>query len=142
VSQDNVPRRGAVAQGAYAYYRIQNSVAGATVVVTITVFSGDADLTVSMSPSPTLTNGTWISVASGGDSIYVPNAAAGWYYIGVYGFINATFSVLGRSAAGNDTNRLVLGVPQVRLSAAFLSLSFLCCRCCSFVVVCCLLFLW
>jgi hypothetical protein len=124
--QDSVPVRASVAQRRYNYYRFNNPAAGASLEVSVTVFSGDADLTVSTSPTPTLYNGSWVSISTGGDTIAIPSADAGWHYIGVYGFTNASYSVVAHVASPNQTMHLVSGVPQVcqrALSPTSLSLS-------------------
>jgi hypothetical protein len=112
--QDNVPVRANVAQGRYNYYRFNNPSDGAALAVSVTVFSGDADLTVSTRPSPTLSNGSWVSIVSGGDTITIPSADVGFHYIGVYGFTNASYSVVAHVQSPNYTTHLVSGIPQVR----------------------------
>jgi hypothetical protein len=49
--QDNVPFRDVVAQGVYEFFRFDNPSSGSALSVTLTVFSGDGDLGVSLSVS-------------------------------------------------------------------------------------------
>lgn len=107
--QDGVPVSGQVSQFTYRYYSFMCSTSGASVSITLTSLTGDADLTVSLSPNPTLSNGTWVSLAQGNDMIVAHQVPAGLMYIGVFGFTNSSYSLVAHVASDNSTTQLVNG---------------------------------
>ncbi len=118
VLQDNVPFRDVVTQSTYEYFRFDNPSSGSALSVSLTVLSGDSDLTISTQPQPTILNGTWVSMSPGGDTIVIPTTIVGSYYIGVFGFQNSSFSIVAHVVSDNSTTRLVPGVPQVGAGAS------------------------
>ena len=111
--QDNVPVRGSVSSGTYQQFRFTSPSAGSSLTVSLTVISGDADLTISLQPNPSVQNGTWMSRLSGGDTITITPTVADTYYIGVNGFLSSDFSILAHMLSDNASTHLMPGTPQV-----------------------------
>ena len=111
VLQDGVPFRASVTLYTYSYFKFYVPDPGSSVRVAVTAMSGDPDLTVAMTPNPTLGNGTWVSLGMG-DDIIIAHNVSGVMYIGVFGFTNSSFSVVAHVTSGNSTTQLVNGRPQ------------------------------
>lgn len=109
---DGVPFRGQVPQFVYAQFRFPISQAGESVSLTLTALSGDPDLTASLSPNPTLSNGTWVSLAQGSDVIIAHSVPIGFMYVSVFGFQNSSFSLTAHMISGNASMQLANGMPQ------------------------------
>ena len=71
--------------------------AGKQITFTITPTSGDPDLFVSHeSPyRPTKENSQWNATQYGSDTVTIPDAASGTYYIGVLAFSDTSYSLTG-----------------------------------------------
>jgi len=125
--QDGVPVRGHASRGKYAFYEFINSIPGADLTLSVTPFSGDPDLFMSLSPhQPNRTSFTWTSAWYGAETLTLQaeeldtaclpdpgNKKACSYFLSVYGFSNTTFTVLAALHLGwAHPVSLILGQPQ------------------------------
>ena len=76
--------------------------------ITVTSISGDADVYCSTYPNVSTSNKEWSSISVGTDVISIPNAAPTTYYILVYGFYAAEFTIVAQLGA----TELLAGIPQ------------------------------
>jgi len=130
-----VPFQDAVSRGAYSYFSLALSTYGADIAVQVTPLTGDPDLYVSVhdaNRNPTVGNADRSASSAGIDRVTFSwpeltectaaldpvQCAAGsacicYIYIGVYGYSNATFSVLGDVIPnGTASSLLIDGLPQ------------------------------
>lgn len=132
VLQPGLPEQGAVTRGAYSYYRLSSSTWGAAMSVTLTPLSGDPDMYLSRNSSnvrPTSGNYDKSAVGAGTETVVfqwaeLPECQANLdpngngdgtcsIYIGVYGYSNATYTVVGEVSFSNTSwTELVDGQPQ------------------------------
>ncbi len=102
--RDGVQVTARVSNQGYQYFKYQVDNPGCNVTIQVTPYSGDPDLFVSSTaPYPNSTAATWRSTRFGvsADSVYIPRAPVGHYYIGVRGFRNSTFGIYGHSRCDN-----------------------------------------
>ena len=106
--QEGKPATGNVLEHSYRYYQFSNADPNSAVVFTLTTASGDGDLFASICPStststtpcndhPTVSTHTWSSRRVGEDVILIDrsddNYALGVYYIGIYGYSAAAYTL-------------------------------------------------
>jgi hypothetical protein len=111
-----VPQRQHVGRDDYMYFSYEVDNPMADIHLSVTPFTGDPDIYVSLEPQifPTFSNFTWRSALFGADSLTIrhtdTNFRLGTYHIGVYAYTNSIFTIL----ATNDVHKTVLinGVPQ------------------------------
>jgi hypothetical protein len=131
---NGVPQRGIVDSRDYAYYRYILTQPNVDVTFSLTPFNGDADLFVAMAPilHPSSSNFSWLSTAYGDDTLTiqsteyshtcVPNPATAKhcdFYIGVYGFINTSYTLTASMDTGFENPVALLdGQPQAGHVAA------------------------
>jgi len=125
--QAGIPFMSWASDGTYKFFQFTNPLANGAVTITVTPFSGDPDIYMSTStPSPTMDDYDWAAMAYGADSLTVDytedNFVIGEFYIGVYGWMNTSFTITARlvDLSGVDpTNGLSTalfdGVPQTGL---------------------------
>lgn len=132
--RDGMPIEEAVGAGEYEYFQIPVENASHPLVLDLTPFSGDPDLFVKCTVSPTgddsgwpsRTNYTWRARTWGRDTLTIPYSQShcahgqktgGTFYIAVYGFRNSTFML---TASVNPEVEIALqqGVPQYGLVIA------------------------
>ena len=100
----NVPVVGSVQSGAYAYYAFTLPSPARSVSIISTPSTDDADLFVSdRLPLPSVANHNFSSHSVGVDEVLITHAAARTYYIAVFGFTNATFTL--QANASVDSTR-------------------------------------
>ena len=123
-----VPVRGIVGSRDFDYYRYTLVTPGVDLNLLLTPFSGDADLYISMAPifHPYQYNYSWIAAAYGDDTITIqkeayskhciPDPARGVacdFFVGVYGYQNASYSLLVTMDTGfQNPIALLDGQPQ------------------------------
>jgi hypothetical protein len=125
--QSGYPFTSSVSQGEYRYFQVTNPLYFGAITVTVTPFSGDPDLYVSVTTqTPTSSDFDWVSMAYGADHITVDYSSEGYaegeWYIGVYGWSNSTFTITVNlqdltdvDDASGITTTLIDGVPQTGL---------------------------
>eukprot|EP00467_Chlorarachnion_reptans_P026381 CAMPEP_0114512822 /NCGR_PEP_ID=MMETSP0109-20121206/15203_1 /TAXON_ID=29199 /ORGANISM="Chlorarachnion reptans, Strain CCCM449" /LENGTH=2525 /DNA_ID=CAMNT_0001692577 /DNA_START=282 /DNA_END=7859 /DNA_ORIENTATION=- len=116
VLQNGMPVRGWARQHAELFYRFDVPVQGAELIVQLTKMTGDPDLYLSERTShPSKVNYDRRSIHFGSDGIIVKHANATSYYVGVYAFANATYTITANLVM-NDTSTQILplidGTPQ------------------------------
>ncbi len=126
--QVGVPFNDAIPANSYSYFSFTVPSVPAVMYVTVTALSGDPDVYMSTTQTmPNRTNGfMWSSAYAGADAITLDSAdgdarfIAGTYYIAVYAFDNAAFtiSVAMDNAQGIFPTFLMNGQPQSGLVAA------------------------
>eukprot|EP01041_Mallomonas_annulata_P003044 gene3044-5962_t len=110
ILSSGVSIRNQIGQGQYQYYKYSQTLRKRDVVLSVTPFSGDPDVFISMKPitHPTRSNFTWISASFGTETITlqghdiehhcakkkVCNAMRCDLYIGVYGARNSSYSIV------------------------------------------------
>lgn len=119
--QDGVPVRDFVQKGRYEYFMVSVLEAHRDLTISVTPFTGDPDLYVSLTPFPNTTSYTWSHRSYGTDTVTIPYASEGSclpeeegecrYYISVYGFVNSSFSITA-SLNSDLPVRLISGIPQ------------------------------
>lgn len=95
-----LPINGAINDGQYDYFQVivPPQSAGKTLVMAVTVVFGDADLYVGYGSAyerPSRFHYQWNSIRFGGVFLEISGAQAGTYYIGVYGFRAAYYTITG-----------------------------------------------
>jgi hypothetical protein len=123
--QDGVPFTDWTPARQYEYFQINVPVAPAALLVSVTPLTGDPDLYMSaIYTRPNATAFTWRSLYFGADAISVDSTldnkfVTGTYYISVYAFTEASFtitaSVLLPNASDTQRIRLINGQPQAGL---------------------------
>ena len=110
--QDGEPAYDSVAPGVYKYYSFSVANSSLDVFLDLTPYTGDADMFVSCYKNPTgdntgtpsRNNNTWNSQLWGEDTLAIPHTdprscvntaggGGGTFYIGVYGFVNSSYSI-------------------------------------------------
>lgn len=126
--QDGVALRDEVGEGEYLYFSFKLTDPEADVSIHLTPFNGDPDLFVAPAPNarPSATNHTWASRSLGPDTLTLqcsdmkthcaPDPSRGLacdYFISVYGYENASFSLLVSLHQGwREPIELFPGLPQ------------------------------
>ena len=97
---NNTAVKGSVQTGAYTYYAFTIYFPSPLLSIVTTPTSGDPDLYVSLSnPYPSTTNYDYCSQSIGVDEVTIDNAAARTYYIAVFGFVKASFSIVANATS-------------------------------------------
>jgi hypothetical protein len=116
--QASVPTQGSVDSGKYAYYKINVDDPEETLLITVTPFNGDPDIYVKYNAKPTTTSYDFRSVQFGNETLAISkhdrqsiDHSTGLYYIAVYGFSQAQFTIF---ASVNKDSAIPLfpGTPQ------------------------------
>lgn len=129
--QEDRPVQGHADTGVYDFYVFNLLDADSPqVTFTVTSLSGDADLFVSMDKerprrediSNTSIRVWWSMNVGPGDVVTIDNPAVGAYYVSVFGFTSATYTIVASAAEpsrnGSDIKQLVDGYPQLDSVAA------------------------
>jgi hypothetical protein len=115
ILRPGIPVRDSVALEGYQYYKFQTVKGGDDVNIVATTITGDADLYVSrFSTKPSTIDFEWTSRQWGDDAVYIEGSAIETYYIAVYGYRAATYTLTANIVAINNTHSslLVDGIPQ------------------------------
>jgi len=109
------PVRGWASAKSELFYRVDVPTSSVELVVQVTKITGDPDVYISTKThKPNRREFEWRGLHIGSDAVVIPNANATTYYIGVYGFVNTSYTVM-VSLYTNDTSEvhtLVPGQPQ------------------------------
>jgi hypothetical protein len=134
-----VPETGAVSAGTYSYYKLSSSSYGEGMKITLTPMSGDPDVYVSANSSNPRPDSKNFDKESSGSSIETvlfqwsellecqsalqppgsPSIGTCFLFVAVYGWTNASYSIVGEIVGSNATSlvELVDGQPQAGLVA-------------------------
>uniref|UniRef100_A0A7S4DNT6 Uncharacterized protein n=1 Tax=Lotharella globosa TaxID=91324 RepID=A0A7S4DNT6_9EUKA len=113
VLQEGIAVHGWAMQHTALFYRFDVPNRGKEVIFQLTKITGDPDLYIARFPHPTRNHYEHRSLHFGSDGIVIPYANATSYYIGVYAFQNASYTL--SVQVGNRTSsviELIDGVPQ------------------------------
>ena len=99
--QASVPTTGEVSTGDFDYYYINVTSPDDVLYVSLTMFSGDGDIYVRAGEAPTLIKYNFSSVHMGNENLAITGqdrkfvgAPTGKYYIGIYGYVHAAYTLL------------------------------------------------
>jgi hypothetical protein len=124
------PVRGTLDRNEIAYYKYSVTQPQQDIILSVTPFTGDPDMIVSLPPllHPTLTNYTWMVASWGADILTIQHTDLAQYcqpvpslgkncdlFIGIYAWQNTSYSLMVHmDTMGNDTHPIVLidGQPQ------------------------------
>jgi len=114
VLTEGLPTPGSVVRQGWKYYSFINSHTDSALIFTVTALSGDPDVYINSpghSALPSIASHDFAGTASGNDTVTVPPASVqvGTYYIGIYGFSGATYTIVATTA---NMVTLVDGVGQ------------------------------
>jgi len=112
---NGVPQSDTLQQGHWDYFSFDVPTAGVDVSIIITAITGDPDLYVSsLTDRPNQTNFQYAGFAFGGDAIAIENSPNTTWYIGVYAYLNTTFTIAAYMNDGSNRTMMLLvnGVPQ------------------------------
>lgn len=106
---DGVPQNSIVGQHNVLYYFFQLSGTHGELTIIVTPRVGDPDIYVSKDVQPSTSRYTWSSSQSGGDIVEIFNPVPGRYWIAIYGYTTADFSIVAKT--DSSTLALLNGVP-------------------------------
>lgn len=120
--RDGVPRSSQIDVRPQEYFVFDVDRSGCNLTIVVTPMSGDPDLYVSTKdPHPSSNSSEYFSLKFGGDSVTIPSAKLGPYYISVESMVvngrwsNSSFTVMASLSCGEkaeDFTYLIDGVPQ------------------------------
>ncbi|OMJ79042.1 hypothetical protein SteCoe_21026 [Stentor coeruleus] len=116
--QASVPQKDIISRGNYKYYKVYKDKYSESLSISLTVFRGDADILISFSSSPILSDFDYYSPNIGNDNILISkndffkhSFTEGYIFISIYGATESVFS-LTATFIGLNGIKLTKGIPH------------------------------
>lgn len=97
----SVPVHDGAPSHTFSYFKIYVDDSPQPLKIQLTPFSGDPDIYVSCVDYPTTDLYQWVSRSIGNETLYISRSereeqdhVEGWYFIGIYGYSDATFTLV------------------------------------------------